>query len=87
MRLRIDPPRGWRVVNALTAEPEQKVFDLPNYDRLVDTPTEVAPDFQVFTFRVDDCQYRVVTHQLGTGQKAADRYAATSHASCGRRRR
>src|SRR5688500_8351792 len=42
--LAIDPPKDWRVVNGATERPDQREFQFPNYDLLIDTPTEIAPD-------------------------------------------
>jgi predicted metalloprotease with PDZ domain len=62
--LRIEAPRGWRVVNGYATRDTQNEFSFPDYDTLIDTPTEVAPDFQVETFDVDGKTYRVVAHSL-----------------------
>jgi predicted metalloprotease with PDZ domain len=51
--LKVGAPAGW------------KVFNFPNYDVLIDTPTEVAPDFNVQTFEVAGKTYRVLTHSFG----------------------
>src|SRR5205085_5008684 len=45
--------------------PEQTEFQFPNYDELIDTPTEVAPDFTVQTFEIGGKLYRVVVHSFG----------------------
>lgn len=64
VRLTIEPPGGWKVVNGRVTSTDQRVFDTPNYDILIDTPTEIAPDFDIGTFVVDGREIRVVTHQL-----------------------
>jgi predicted metalloprotease with PDZ domain len=76
VRLEVVPPPGWKVYNAETVSPDQRAFEFANYDLLIDTPTEIAPDFEVATFRVDDCEYRVLTHQFGGARAATRRYAA-----------
>jgi predicted metalloprotease with PDZ domain len=43
----------------------QSEFTFANYDLLIDTPTEVAPDFNVETFEVGGKTYRVVVHSFG----------------------
>lgn len=63
--LRIEPPAGWRIVNGYTTRPDQREWQFPNYDVLVDTPTEIAPDWTVKEFRVEDKTYRVVVHSFG----------------------
>ena len=71
--LRVDAPPGWRVVNGHTAREGQVEFQFPNYDVLIDTPTEVAPDWTLDEFRVDGKLYRVVVHSFGGegGKRAA----------------
>ncbi|HEV2764996.1 MAG TPA: hypothetical protein VGV38_18580, partial [Pyrinomonadaceae bacterium] len=63
--LRVDAPPGWRVVNGRTTREGQNEFEFPNYDVLIDTPTEVAPDWTADEFRVEGKLYRVVVHSLG----------------------
>jgi predicted metalloprotease with PDZ domain len=58
--LDIDVPKGWRVVTGLhRAAPSR--FTAPNYDVLIDCPTEIgtAP---MKTFKVDGKEHRVVIH-------------------------
>ena len=52
VRLTINAPANWRVLNAATARPDQREWQFPNYDILIDTPTEIAPDFTVEEFKV-----------------------------------
>ena len=63
--LKVGPPAGWKVFNGYSKNTEQTEFGFPNYDVLIDTPTEVAPDFNVQTFEVGGKTYRVVTHSFG----------------------
>jgi predicted metalloprotease with PDZ domain len=43
LKLRIDAPEGWRVTTALGLEPDESgYYRAPNYDTLVDSPTEVG---------------------------------------------
>jgi predicted metalloprotease with PDZ domain len=63
--LKVEAPAGWKVVNGRSTRPEQTEFSFPNYDELIDTPTEVAPDFTVQTFEVGGKLYRVVVHSFG----------------------
>ena len=41
--LDVEPPPGWQIVNGDTRRAGPARFRFENYDRLVDTPTEVAP--------------------------------------------
>ncbi len=73
VELTIDPPAGWRIVNGRTDNLQQREWQFPNYDVLIDTPTEVAPDWTEDDFKVDGKTYRVVVHSLGSegGKRAA----------------
>ena len=62
VKLVINPPTGWRIINGRTDRPDQREWQFPNWDLLVDTPTEIAPDFTVDEFQVDGRTYRVVVH-------------------------
>jgi predicted metalloprotease with PDZ domain len=63
--LKVEAPQGWKVINGQSKNTEQSEFGFPNYDLLIDTPTEVAPDFNVETFEVNGKTYRVVVHSFG----------------------
>lgn len=63
--LRILPPSGWHIINGDTERPDQADYTFENYDRLIDTPTEVAPSFSVDSFTVDGRLYRVMLHNNG----------------------
>jgi predicted metalloprotease with PDZ domain len=63
--LKVEAPRGWKIINGHSLKPDQSEFQFPNYDELIDTPTEVAPDFTVQSFEVGGKNYRVVVHSLG----------------------
>lgn len=65
VQLEIEPPANWRIVNGRMESAEQRVWQFPNYDVLMDTPTEIAPDWTVDEFKVDGKLYRVVVHSFG----------------------
>ncbi|MDQ3819192.1 MAG: PDZ domain-containing protein [Acidobacteriota bacterium] len=65
VRLSIDAPKSWRVVNGASGGADQREFSFPNYDILIDTPTEISPDWTMNEFKVDGKTYRVVVHSLG----------------------
>ncbi|HJU88746.1 MAG TPA: hypothetical protein VJ672_05100 [Gemmatimonadaceae bacterium] len=71
VRLTVVPPNGWRVMNGEVSEAGQTSFRFANYDLMVDTPTEVAPSFDVDSFPADGRMYRVMLHHNGPqhGQK------------------
>jgi predicted metalloprotease with PDZ domain len=65
VHLSIAAPAGWKVMNGAAANFEQREFDFPNYDQLIDTPTEVAPAISLDSFSVDGRLYRVMLHHKG----------------------
>ncbi len=65
VNLDIDPPKGWRIVNGRTEKPDQHEWQLPNWDIMSDTSTEIAPDWTEDDFKVDAQTYHVVVHSLG----------------------
>jgi predicted metalloprotease with PDZ domain len=65
------PPAGWRVVNGDTRTPDQTHFRFENYDRLIDTPTEVSPRVLIDSFVVDGKRYRTMVHHNGPASDAA----------------
>ncbi|HEX8423565.1 MAG TPA: hypothetical protein VF634_09140 [Pyrinomonadaceae bacterium] len=65
VRLSIDAPAGWRIINAANPSAGGRDWQFPNYDILIDTPTEIAPDFTVDEFKVDGKTYRVMVHSFG----------------------
>lgn len=65
VKLSIDPPERWRITNGRMESANQREWEFPNYDILIDTPTEVAPDWTVDEFKVDGKTYRVVVHSFG----------------------
>lgn len=76
VRLVIDPPAGWRAVNGRTEQRDQgdqREWFFPNYDLLIDTPTEIAPDWTEDQFQVDGKRYHVIVHSFGDegGKRAA----------------
>jgi len=64
--LSIKPPNSWRVVNGRTEKKDQTEFQFANWDILIDTPTEVSPDWTDDVFNVDGKTYHVVVHSLGS---------------------
>ncbi|HZH32426.1 MAG TPA: hypothetical protein VEY11_16800 [Pyrinomonadaceae bacterium] len=73
VRLLINPPANWRILNAASERADQREWQFPNYDILIDTPTEIAPDFTVEEFKVEGKTHRVMVHSFGEekGQRAA----------------
>ena len=65
VELHIDPPPNWRVVNGRTERPGQHDWKYPNYEILIDNPTEIGPDWTMDDFKVDGKTYHVVVHSRG----------------------
>ncbi|NDD64728.1 MAG: M61 family peptidase [Acidobacteria bacterium] len=58
-RLKFEPPAGWQVTTPLGLAPEADgYFTAPNYDVLIDSPTEIGTH-RVLTFRVRGKVHRV----------------------------
>ncbi len=65
VQLHVDAPPGWRVINGRTEKPDQRDWKYPNYELMIDNPTEVGPDWTVDDFRLDGKTYHVVVHSRG----------------------
>lgn len=66
VKLSIEAPKGWRIINGRSESAGQRDFSFPNYDILIDTPTEISPDWTMDEFKVDGRTYRVVVHSFGS---------------------
>ncbi|HKP80534.1 MAG TPA: PDZ domain-containing protein [Pyrinomonadaceae bacterium] len=73
VKLSIQAPAGWKIVNGRTERPGQNEWRFPNWDVMIDTPTEIAPDWTQDTFEVNGKKYHVVVHSFGPegGKRAA----------------
>ena len=71
--LDVELPSGWQIVNGDTRTGNQTHFRFENYDRLIDTPTEVAPALLLDSFVVDGKRYRTMVHHNGPAPAAARR--------------
>jgi predicted metalloprotease with PDZ domain len=73
VKLEINPPAGWRIVNGRMTSMDQREWQFPNWDILIDTPSEIAADCTLDEFQVDGRQYRVMVHSFGdeSGKRAA----------------
>jgi predicted metalloprotease with PDZ domain len=69
--LSITPPAGWHIMNGDTRTPDQREYRFENYDRLIDTPTEIAPSFLLDSFVVDGKRYRSMVHHNGPASPTA----------------
>lgn len=73
VRLVIEPPVGWRIINGRMEQPEQREWQFPNWDIMIDTPTEIAAKWSREDFQLDGKNYHVVVHSFGDegGKRAA----------------
>jgi predicted metalloprotease with PDZ domain len=65
VKLAIQPPAGWRITNGHTDRAGQTEWQFPNWDIMIDTPTEIASDWTQDDFEVDGKKYHVVVHSFG----------------------
>src|SRR5437867_10592176 len=71
--LTIDSPKHWRIVNGGMDKPDQHEWQFPNWDIMIDNPTEIASDWTEDDFKVEGKTYHVVVHSLGNeGSKRPD---------------
>ena len=71
--LHVDLPVGWHIVNGDARSRDQTDYRFENYDRLIDTPTEVARALMVDSFNVDGRLYRTMVHHNGASTAAQRR--------------
>lgn len=73
VKLEINAPAGWKIVNGRTDRQGQTEWHFPNWDIMIDTPTEIAPDWTLDDFDVDGKKYHVMVHSFGpeSGKRAA----------------
>lgn len=64
VQLKITPPANWKIINGRMDNPNQTEWKFDNYDILIDTPTEIAPDFTVDEFNIDGKLYKVMVHSF-----------------------
>src|SRR5215217_2091746 len=65
VKLTIQAPAGWKIVNGRTERPGQTEWHFPNWDIMIDTSTEIAPDWTQDDFEIDGKKYHVVVHSFG----------------------
>ena len=65
VQLHIQPPPNWRVINGRTEHPDQHDWKYPNYELMIDNPTEIGPDWTVDDFKLDGKTYHVMVHSRG----------------------
>ncbi len=73
VKLVINPPPAWRIINGRMEQTDQRDWTFPNWDIMIDTPTEIAADWSREEFQVDGKKYHVMVHSFGEegGKRAA----------------
>jgi predicted metalloprotease with PDZ domain len=66
--VRFELPPDWRIISALKDTSDPMVFTAPDYDTLVDAPTEMGK-FDVTRFQVEDKPHYLVTTPVGALSK------------------
>jgi predicted metalloprotease with PDZ domain len=61
----INPPSSWRIINGRMESTDQREWKFPNWDIMIDTPTEIAPDWTREEFQVQGKKYHVMVHSFG----------------------
>jgi predicted metalloprotease with PDZ domain len=74
VRLSIAALPGWQLINGESNTITQREFRFENYDRMVDTPTEIAPRVVADSFRADGRMYRVLVHHNGPEHGQRERF-------------
>ncbi|MBA2525619.1 MAG: M61 family metallopeptidase [Pyrinomonadaceae bacterium] len=65
VKLVINAPSGWRIINGRMEQTDQREWKFPNWDIMIDTPTEIAPDWSREEFQVQGKKYDVMVHSFG----------------------
>ncbi len=74
--LDVDAPANWQVIGGFSSSTAQRNFQVPNYDRLVDTPIEVSPDCKIEEFQEQGKTFRVAVHSHDTDDDARAKLVA-----------
>src|SRR5215469_15254967 len=64
--LTIDAPAGWKTVSGYSLDTDKPNFQVPNYDRLIDTPLEISPAITINQFPDHGKIFIVAIHDYGT---------------------
>jgi predicted metalloprotease with PDZ domain len=66
--VRLEIPKGWKVASALQTTSDPMVFTAPDYDTLVDSPTEMG-NFDLTSFQVEGRPHYLVVTPVGSLSK------------------
>jgi len=62
LTLTVDVPKDWRLVSGFSQSESERMFQAPNYDRLVDTPIEASAEIKLAQFQEQGKTIRVAVH-------------------------
>jgi len=71
-----DAEHPWQVFSGYTLAADQRTFQSPNYDRMIDMPMEVSSECLVRQFEDHGKPFRVVVHSFGQPSKNEPQLAA-----------
>lgn len=60
--LTVQTPAAWKVVSGFSLSTDQRSFEAPSYDRLIDTPMEISPEIAISEFQEGGKTFRVAVH-------------------------
>ena len=67
LTLAVEAPRDWQVVSGFSDSTAERLFQVPNYDRLVDTPLELSGEVKLARFEERGKPIRVAVHAYEEG--------------------
>jgi predicted metalloprotease with PDZ domain len=62
LTLTVETPPDWKLVSGLSLSTEQRTFQVPNYDLLIDTPLEISAECSLQQFSEHGKTVRVAVH-------------------------
>jgi predicted metalloprotease with PDZ domain len=62
LTLTIEAPADWKLLSGYSESTTQRTFQVPSYDRLVDTPLEISAECRIGQFEERGRVFRVVVH-------------------------
>lgn len=68
VHLTIEAPANWKIASGYSLDANQRSFDAPNYDRLIDTPLEISPSVNITSFTDHGKTFAVGVHDYATDE-------------------
>lgn len=66
LTLTVGAPAGWKVISGFSLSTEEKIFEAPSYDRLIDTTMEISPECSIRTFEQNGKTFRIAVHSYAS---------------------